>query len=139
MLKQRGTFLAAVALTFGALSSPSPARAADVKYLPDDTELVFTVHWKKILDSELVKGQQDALDPAREMLEQFPGVRLARRGLKDAGFDLFRDLHRITYAGPRGLDPKSFFLVLEGKFDAAKLSTAARAKAGTIKGVKSDR
>src|SRR5258707_14679513 len=100
MLKQRRTCLAAVALTFGALLFPSPARAADVKYLPDDTELGFTVHWKQILDSELVKGQQDALDPAREMLEQFPGVRPARRGLKDAGFNLFRDLHRITYSSP---------------------------------------
>jgi alkylhydroperoxidase family enzyme len=106
-----------------------PASAVDIQFLPHDTELVFTVHWKRILDSELVKGQRDALDPAKDLLEQFPGIRLARTGLKRAGFDVFRDLHRITYAGPRNLDAKKYFLILEGKFDAAKLSAVF--KSGT--------
>jgi hypothetical protein len=134
MILPRCVRLAVLALTFGALCLP--ARAADVKCLPDDAELVVTVNWQQIRNSELLKGQPDALDPVKELLEQFPGVRLAQQGFKEVGFDVFRDLQRITYAEPRGLNPKSFLLILEGKFDAARWQAAAE-KGGTIKAIPS--
>ena len=64
----RRVFVAAVVLAAAALVGSATIRAADPKYFPSDTEIVFTINLKQILDSDLVKAQKDSLDQAKAML-----------------------------------------------------------------------
>jgi hypothetical protein len=45
--------------------------------------------------------------------------------LKKANFDLFKDLHSITFAIPGDRNPEEGFILLEGNFDADKIEAAA--------------
>jgi len=107
------------------------ARAADVKYLPDDAELVFTVNLKQIRTSERVMKETDALDQPRAALNRLADDLPVLKCLQIAGLDFFRDLTSITFAAPAGKKPRAKFLILEGDFDALKLTDllADRAKA----------
>ena len=44
-----------------ALATFSTVRAVDPKYLPNDTEIVFSVNLKQILESPLLQGNKDAV------------------------------------------------------------------------------
>lgn len=103
-----------------------PARAADPKYLPGDTELIVTINFKQIMDSALVQKQKDALDQAKALLENaIQGQDEAQRYLKNAGFDIFRDLISVTIGMPPGKDPENGFIIIEGDFNPAKFNSAA--------------
>jgi hypothetical protein len=95
--------------------------AADLKYLPGDTEILVTVNLRQILDSAVVKGQKDAFrkitDLATNALKENEE---AERYLKATGIDLFRDIHRVTVAHPGGHDETAVFLIIEGNFDPDK-------------------
>jgi alkylhydroperoxidase family enzyme len=121
MLTLRYGCLAALAFVLGAPGPGTSARAADVKYFPDDTELVLTVNLKQIRSCELVAREKDALDQPRAMLNRWAGDLPVLKCLRDAGLDPFRDLTAISFVGPRGKEPKVSFLVLEGDFGALKL------------------
>ena len=60
----RRMWLGALVCVLGA--GLASTRAADPKYLPSDTEIVFTVNVKQILATELVKKNKDAIDQANE-------------------------------------------------------------------------
>lgn len=110
--------LAAVTLFLAA----SSARAVDPKYLPSDTEAVISINLKQILESELVKANREALDQLKALAENSsPEFDQAMKVLKQAGFDLFKDLHTITFAGPAGKDPDKALIIVTGKFDQAKI------------------
>ncbi len=125
MMTLRRVWLAALVLAMSALLGSSALRAADPKLFPKDTEVVLTFNLKQILDSELVKAQKDAVNQAKAMFENLAGDNPASKYLKDAGFDLFRDLHSITVAGPGKKDFKSGLIVIEGKFNVEKINAAA--------------
>ncbi len=119
----------------GLLAVLSAARAADSKLLPDDTQVVFSINVRQILDSELVKANKDAMDQAKLALENEAGDNAAMKYLKSTGFDIFRDLHSITVAGSGDKEPTVF--IIRGSFDPAKLDATARQAAndnpGSIK------
>jgi hypothetical protein len=118
--------LAASLLTLGAVPA---LHAADLKYLPDDTEVVITVNFRQILTSELVKAQKEAIAQARAMLEhQMPAE--AQKWLKKAGFDLFKDLDSVTIALPATKQAKEVLVVVDGSFQAEKLYGTAEEAAG---------
>jgi hypothetical protein len=113
-------------LALSALLGAAPLRAADAKYLPPDTELVLTINFKQILDSDLVKAQKQAIDIAKGALEQaLPGEDQALKYLKSADFDLFRDLVSVTFALPATKRPEDGVVLIEGKFNAEKFYAAA--------------
>jgi hypothetical protein len=113
-----GSALAVLLLT-------APVRAADVeKLLPNDTEVVFSINVRQILDSPLVKKLP--LDQAKEALKAQDD---AQQVLKDLGFDPFTDLDSITTAGSSGGEPDKGLLIVRGKFDLEKFQAKAEAVA----------
>lgn len=126
MSHRRGGLLLAVSLLF--LGAVSVAPAADIKYLPDDAEVVVTINFKQMMASELVKAQKDAAAKLKAMVEEkIPPD--AQKWLKKAGIDLLNDLGSITVAVPAKKDPKdSIFAIVEGSFQPDKFyATAAEA------------
>ena len=115
---------ASMVVWLGTLALVSAIRAADSKLLPDDTEVVFSINVRQILDSELVKANKDAMDQAKTALDNEAGDNPAMKYLKSAGFDLFRDLDGITVAGNGGQEPAVY--IIRGNFDPDKFAAAAR-------------
>jgi hypothetical protein len=122
MFRNHRVWLAGLALTVAALATH--ARAADTKYLPDDTEIILNVNFKQILDSDLVKGQKEILAQAKQQIENNIPAEAAKY-LKELGFDLFRDLGSITVAAPAKKDPDAGFIVVDGSFHPTKFYDAA--------------
>jgi predicted transcriptional regulator len=99
----------------------SSVQGADPKLLPKDTEIIFSVNLKQILDSELVKTYQKTVEQGKKELETQIGDNPILKYLKSAGFDVFRDLHSITVAGNGGKEPTS--IIIEGTFNKEKLAS----------------
>jgi hypothetical protein len=122
MLRNHRVWLAGLALAAAAFAAQ--ANAADTKYLPDDTEIIFNINFKQILDSDLVKAQKDIIAQAKQQIENnMPGE--AEKYLKMIGFDVFRDLGSITIAAPAKKDPDAGFIIIEGIFHPKKFYEAA--------------
>src|SRR4051794_11368579 len=79
--------------------------AADIKSLPDDTEMAIVVNLKQLRSSKRAASEKDALDQPRAMLKRLAGELPILGCLQDAGLDLVRDLNAITFAGPQGKEP----------------------------------
>ncbi|MCI0639742.1 MAG: hypothetical protein L0Y72_24115 [Gemmataceae bacterium] len=126
MLQLRRLGLATLALAVMAAGS---AQALDPKLLPADTELVFTVNVKQIMDSELVRAQKEAIDQAKAILENLGGANPVQKYLQDAGFDFFTDLYSLTVATAGSKDADKAFIAVEGKFNVPKFNGAAEAAA----------
>jgi hypothetical protein len=112
-----------------ALATPPAARAMDPKYLPNDTEIVFTINLKQILDSELLKMNKEAVEQGKAHLENQAGDNPLLKYLKSAGFDIFRDLQSITVANNGGKEPTA--IIIEGTFDPTKFKATAEEAART--------
>jgi hypothetical protein len=124
MMRSCRVWLAVVCAT---LATSVAGRAADVKLLPNDTELVLTINFRQILNSELVKSQKEVLDQVKGFVDNaLAGEPDAQRYLKAAGFDLFRDLTSVTLAMPPSKDIESGFIIIEGTFDTEKFHGAAK-------------
>ena len=122
MVRNHRVWLAGLALALAAFTGQ--VRAADLKYLPDDTEIILNLNLKQILDSDLVKAQKDILAQVKQQVENnIPGE--ADKYLKAVGFDLFRDLVSITVALPGKKDPDASFIIIEGTFHPTKFYDAA--------------
>jgi hypothetical protein len=124
------------------LLSSSAARAQQTKLLPNDTELIVTCNVQQILKSELLKGDQAKVivELVKTKVTEFLDDKGIAKWLKQADFDLFQDLHRITFAIPGGRNPEEVFVVLEGKFDPDKIEAAAteasKQAGGGLKGIR---
>jgi hypothetical protein len=123
MLRFGRVFLAGLVVAVLALAGP--ARAADPKYFPPDTEIVVTINVKQILDSELLKANKDKLEQAKEMIKaQLPIDAQAQKHLEQMGFDPFKDLASVTIAMPPSKDPEAVFVIVEGSFTPEKVQVA---------------
>ncbi len=120
-------FCIAAACTLGLLLSASAAQAQPTKLLPNDTEMIVTFNVQQILKSELLKGDQAKVivEMVKTKVTEVLDDKGIAKWLKQADFDLFQDIHRITFAIPGGRNPEEGFIVLEGKFDADKIEAAA--------------
>ena len=129
---------AVVALALGI--APAAAPAADPKLLPKGTEVVISVNLQQILQSEAAKANKELVDQAKFLVESGLADKGVAKHLERAGFDLFRDLHRITFASPGRNKPQEGLLLVEGNFNAAKIQAAAedaaKDKGETLKVVK---
>src|SRR5437763_10572664 len=73
MMTARRVWQAALLVALAALATFPTVRAADTKYLPDDTEIVFTINVKQIMESELVKANMEAVNTLKTQLENQAG------------------------------------------------------------------
>src|SRR2546426_3764622 len=122
--------LASLALVVLAAVSVSAVPVADVKLLPSDTEIVLTINVQQILQSDLVKTNKDALEQLKGLVEQgLQADNQAQKFLKETGFDLFKDLHSLTFAMPPTKDPEAGFILIEGNFNVDKVHAVAEAAA----------
>ncbi len=124
-----------VALTASLAAMPA-ARAVDLKYLPSDTEIVFTINARQILNSEFVKAHKDKVELLKTGLEKaLPPD--AHKLLQAAGFDPFKDFGSLMVAMPPSKDAQDVFAVVEGTFQLDKIHAvaedAARAQPDTLK------
>jgi hypothetical protein len=114
-----------LASALAVLSLAAPTRAADVdKLLPNDTEVVFSINVRQILDAPLVKKLP--LDQAKDALKAQDD---AHQVLQELGFDPFTDLDSITTAVSSGGDTDKGLLIVRGKFDVQKFQAKAEAVA----------
>jgi hypothetical protein len=114
----RWLFLAAVAV----VACSATTRAAEVDpLLPKETEQVFHVNMKQILDSDIIKKY--ALGQIKQALQ---GEQV-QKVLEPLGVDPLKDVERMT-AGIWGKDQSDMntVAVLRGKFDAKKLFDGAK-------------
>jgi len=105
------------------LVASAAARGMDPKYLPPDTEIVFTVNWKQLLESDLVKSNKQLVEKGKEAVKTQVGDNPLFKYLSKAGFDIFQDLQTISIANNGGKDPTA--VVVEGSFNVKKFSRAA--------------
>src|SRR5688572_32781481 len=110
MFTARRVWQPALALALVALGAWSAVGAADPKFLPSDTEIVFTLNVRQILESELIKSNPDALKQAKAQLENQASETPVLKYLKDAGFDIFRDLGSLTVANNGSKEPTAIVI-----------------------------
>lgn len=129
MTSFRRMSMASLALALTACFA-SQAAAVEPKYLPGDTELMLAVNLKQMLSSEIAKQYKALIDQGRGALEaqiqNDPNAKL----LEKSGFDLFRDLHSVTVTTNGGKDLEKVSVVIEGKFNPAKIQAVAEEVAG---------
>lgn len=117
------------------LVSPAAVPAAEIDpLLPPDTETYLSVNVRQIVDSPLF--QKQLLAPAKEMLLEVGGENL-RDILKELGVDPFKNIDRVTIAGPATAEADRGLILVRGTFDPAKFKKhgedAARNNPDTLK------
>jgi alkylhydroperoxidase/carboxymuconolactone decarboxylase family protein YurZ len=124
--------LASLGLVFGGSVSPAAAAPPD-KLLPEDTQMVFTINVKALLDSAVVK--KHALPQIKEQLKGNPQAGEILRALN---FDPMKDLTSITIAvanvkvsPPVGGAPQpdanaDELMIVRGNFDQARIREALK-------------
>jgi hypothetical protein len=107
---------------------PASGWAVDPKLLPEKTEIIVKVNIKQVLESELARSKnvQDVVAELKGAFNQLPGNDLAFKYLEKMGLDPAKDLTSVTLAHPANQDAEDMFLVVEGKFNLAKIEAAAR-------------
>jgi hypothetical protein len=110
----------AVALPAVAAPVPGDASAPGVeKYLPDGADSVIVVNVRQLLDSELIK--KAGLDKALAGED-------AQKSFKALGLDPLKDVERVVITSDKEKADEAL-LIVQGKFDPAKLSAAIEATA----------
>ena len=108
--------------TMLALLFANPLHAAEVdKFLPGDTEVVVTVNVRQILDSPLVK--KDALGKLKDDIKGNANLKTA---LESMGLDPLKDIDHLVLAIPGGKGDVKALILVHGRFDKAKIETAAQ-------------
>jgi hypothetical protein len=126
MLRHRLVLLAAVGLAAALVAAPARAGQESHKYVPDDAEMITTLNFRQILESQLAKTHKDKVDQAKGLLEFAVQNNVeAKRYLEALGFDLFRDFNSITVAAAASANPEKALIVIEGKFNAEKFAKTA--------------
>src|SRR5262249_7507298 len=109
-----------LALVVAALLAAGPLRAAEPdKLLPGDTAAVAVVNVRQLLDSPLgkkflIERYQAALKENAEAQRMFAALNL----------DPLKDIDSVVMSAS-ALDPDKMLLLVHGKFDLARLQTAA--------------
>ena len=93
-----------------------------------NAEIVFSLNFKQILDSEVVKSQKELINQLKAAIaDRIPGDDQTKQYLEMLGFDPFKDLHSVTAAHSGGKEVLEDLLILmEGNFDAEKLAATAK-------------
>jgi hypothetical protein len=114
----------AVLVMAGLYVSSAASRAVDVRLLPSNTEVVFTVNIKQMLNSEMARANKEVIAQMKGALDN-PQAAEAMKYLKDMGFEPFSDLTSITVAHTGSQEIKDLFVVIDGAFKADKFHAVA--------------
>jgi hypothetical protein len=112
--------LCATAALLAAPAVPAGPRPSELDWLPADTEMVFTINVRQLVDSPLFK--KHALAHVRSALKEHEQLRDV---LEDLGFDPLKDLDRITAGSPGGKARDRGLLIARGRFDVARFRKKA--------------
>jgi hypothetical protein len=105
-----------------------PASAADVdSHLPPDAQLIVSLNVEQLTGSAL--GKKHLVEMVKEAIG---GNAEAQKVLKEIGLDPLRDFHRVTIAGDP-TNPENAFVIVNGKFDRAKIEMHVKKAAETEK------
>lgn len=122
----RNSCLTLLAVTCVALA-PNYSFGQSTKFLPKDTEAVVSFNLRNVMDSKIVEDNKALVDVLKGLLEarmnqneQFGQLR------KQTGFDLFTDLDQVTIATNGKKDADEVMVVVEGKFNVAKVVAAIK-------------
>jgi hypothetical protein len=114
-----------------AVALVSRVSAADPKYLPSDTEIIFTINFRQIIDSDLAKSQKDLIEQIKKKIQaddKDKKLEQVQKYLEQAGFDPLKDFGSVTFAMPPTIqDRDNYFMLIDGNFDANKIEAAAKA------------
>jgi hypothetical protein len=123
---QRFLLLAAIVVL---LAAPAPAAEVD-KYLLNDTDGVVSINVRQLVDAPLFKKHYQ--ENLKKLLGSSKDVQQA---LSDLGLDPFKNIDRILAVHgenshrledkPGSTGKSSLFLIVRGKFDAAKIQAKA--------------
>ncbi len=104
------------------VTTSAPVFADASKYFSKDSEFVFSVNLRQIMNSKLVKDYkvQEMIEGMLQNNEQFQELQ------RVLGINLLNDVETITAAGAVGeRKPKDSVMVIEGKFNQGKFDEAA--------------
>lgn len=110
---------AAIAVAFAA---PAAHAAEPDKLLPSDSDTIYYVNVKQLIDSDIIKKY------ALEQIKQALAGQDAKKLLEELGLDPLKDIDKV-WAGSSGKDQSDMrgLVVVHGKFDPDKLFKAAEA------------
>jgi hypothetical protein len=117
--------LAWLAVVFALLPAFASAQSVPAKYLPKETELVFTLNFQQLLNSQQAKEQKELVKQLQFLLDNKLTEVGAQKYLDKAGLDLFRDVGSVSLVGQVTQQGDKVLLVAEGKFSPDKLQAAA--------------
>ncbi|MFM7098270.1 MAG: hypothetical protein ACKO16_12735 [Gemmataceae bacterium] len=107
-----------------AISSFAISYAAEpAVQLPADTQALFRINFRAMIDSPLAKKM--GIEKASEIMKTLPGAEI----LTDLGFDPLKDIDSLTVAAPGGGDMEKGLIIVMGKFKAEKLVAKANEEA----------
>jgi hypothetical protein len=121
MLSLRRGWFGLVAVAAGLLLAPLPSGRSEG--LARDTEWVFTINVKQIMDSDLVKANKENLTASGPGQEWLPAGDDGAESSQAAGFDPGKDLVRSSPGRP-GWRRTWLLIVVEGRFNVDKVHAA---------------
>ena len=108
----------------GLVLAADATRAADVRLLPSDTEMVLILDVKQLLNSELAKSQHKLIVQIKDAVaSKLSGDSDAIKFLQKFGIDPLKDVHRFTFVHPGSKDKEDGLIVVEGTFDPDKFAS----------------
>jgi len=114
----------ALVLAGAVLLTPSAAHAQPSKLFPADTDLVFTINLRQILDSPLVKKY--GLDKAKEGFDSLLQASDDAKKIFDGlGLNPFTDIDRLVSTGSVSTDKDKGVGIIEGRFNPTKWKAVA--------------
>ena len=117
----------AVLVLAGLCWSAGSGWAVESKLLPANTEVVFTVNVRQILESEVVKAQKDVIESVKQTLKgQLPIDEQIMKYFEEVGFDPYKHLISVTVAHSGTGKGENALLLIRGDFDSAKFEAAAK-------------
>jgi hypothetical protein len=123
MLRTTRLWPAALVLAATALLSPAAVQAQTSKLLPADTEMVFTLNLRQILDSPLMKKY--GLEHAKAGFDAFLQANDdAKKAFDGLGLDPFKDIDRLISTGT-STDKERGIGIIEGRFNPSRWKTVA--------------
>jgi hypothetical protein len=130
MFSTRSLSTGLLALEAALTLAPAGRAVEPRKFYPAATEIVVTINFRQMLESDLLKGKKEAVVLAKTMLDGALQEKSAEgyKYFKELAFDPVRDLDRITLVSGASSDPAKVLVIINGRFDAKKfLATAEHA------------
>lgn len=116
MVKTHRALAALAAVLCLTVTLPAQTTTGYTKYIPAETEAVIQLNFKQMFGAAMLK---DLMAAAKA------GIGAQGAALKELGFDPFTDLNHVIVAIPGGGNVEKAVVLIQGKFNVAKIEAAA--------------